>query len=572
MATDSGCDHAGHPLKESFIAALATLEERRFVTRLWIKDASLWVDDSAQQAVIRNRLGWLTSPTLMREHATEIEEFADDIRRSHYTHVLLLGMGGATLCPEVLALTFGPKAGFPALLLLDSTDPMAIRAALNRINLPSTLFVVASKSGLTTETLAFYAFFREQVEHASHAKPGSQFVAITDAGTPLEKLAKAQGFRKIFLNPPTIGGRFSALSYFGLIPGALAGVDVATLLERAVAAEKEARDSVPIRENPGVLLGAELAACGAAGRDKVTFVLSPTLAPLGVWLEQLLAESLGKSGRGLIPVDGEPLGPPRAYSFDRVFVAIRLAADAPAFEPGLAALEAAGHPVIRTTLREPLDLGAEFFRWEIATATIGALLAVNPFDEPNVQESKDLTAKLLAAYRTSRRLPEWPVDREENGIALLTGDNTKPLTVSEGLAAHLAQARPGDYLAFQAYMPRKPEITEGLQELRRLVRDRTTLAVTVGYGPRYLHSTGQLHKGGPPNGLFIQVTTDDPDDLTIPGEEYTFSVLKNAQALGDLEALRNKGRRVIRVHLGGKNLADTLKKLSGMLAGVVPTR
>ncbi|MGH7263067.1 MAG: bifunctional transaldolase/phosoglucose isomerase, partial [Candidatus Rokuibacteriota bacterium] len=476
----------------------------------------------------------------------------------------------STLCPEVLSLTFGGKKGFPDLALLDSTDPAAVKAALNRINIPHTLFVISSKSGLTTETMAFYAFFREQVERGSRGKPGLQFVAITDGGTPLEKLAKSQGFRKVFLNPPTIGGRYSALSYFGLLPGALVGVDVEGVLDRAVAAVEEAGDSVPIRQNVGVMLGAQLAALGKAGRDKVTFVFSPGIAPFGAWVEQLLAESLGKSSRGLIPVDGEPLGAPPVYGSDRVFVAVTLADEAAALEAGLAALEGAGHPVIRITLRDLFDLGAEFYRWEIATATIGALLEVNPFDEPNVQESKEITAKLLAAYRTSRRLPEWAVDREEDGIALLTGAGTKPPTVAEGVADHLGQARPGDYIAFLAYLPPKPEIAEALQELRRVVRDKTKLAVTVGVGPRYLHSTGQLHKGGPPTGLFIQLTTDDPHDLVIPGEAYSFAVLKNAQALGDLQALRNKDRRVIRIHLGGKDPADTLKNLTAMLARVAP--
>lgn len=550
--------------------ALRTLEDRGFVESLWIKDASLWTDDGHQQVLIRNRLGWLTSPTLMRQHADDLKEFADEVRRSHYTHILLLGMGGATLCPEVLSFTFGPKMGFPDLVMLDSTDPAAVKAALGKINLPRTLIVVSSKSGLTAETMAFYAFFREQIEKGSRGKPGLQFVGITDGGTPLEKLAKSQGFRKVFLNPPTIGGRYSALSYFGLLPAALVGMDVAGILDRAVAAVEEAGDGVPIRDNPGVVLGAKLASLAKAGRDKVTFVFSPGIAPFGIWVEQLLAESLGKNGRGLIPVDGEPLGAPAVYGPDRVFVAMTLADEAVALESPLAALEEAGHPVIKIRLRDPLDIGTELYRWEIATATIGALLQVNPFDEPNVQESKDITAKLLTAYRTSRRLPEWAVDREEDGIALMTGAGTKPLTVSEGLGAHMALAKPGDYLAFQAYLSPKREMAEALQELRRMMRDKTKLAVTVGMGPRYLHSTGQLHKGGPPNGLFIQLTADDAHDLAIPGEPYSFAVLKNAQALGDLQALRNKGRRVIRVHLGSKDSVETLKKFAAMLARSVP--
>jgi RpiB/LacA/LacB family sugar-phosphate isomerase len=550
-------------------AALAALERRGFLESLWIKDASLWSEDNAQQTLIRNRLGWLTSPTLMREHVGDLTAFADEIRRAHYTHVLLLGMGGATLCPEVLAFTFGPRMGFPDLVLLDSTHPAAVKDALSRINVPRTLFIVSSKSGVTTETLAFHAFFREEVRRVTRGKPGLQFVAITDPGTPLEKLAKEQGFRRIFLNPPTIGGRFSALSYYGLVPAALAGVDVHGLLDRATAAVEEAGESVPIRDNPGVVLGAKLGAWAKAGRDKITFVLSPTLLPFGVWLEQLLAESLGKNGRGLVPVCGEGLGAQDLYGPDRVFIAMTLGDEADGFRPALDALEAAGHPVVRIALKELLDLGAEFYRWEIATATAGAILEVNPFDEPNVQESKENTVKLLAAYRTSHRLPEWPVDREEDGIALATGGGTKPATVADGLAAHLGLARPGDYLAFLVYLPAYAEISQPLEDLRRLIRDTLRLVVTVGYGPRYLHSTGQLHKGGAPNGLFIQITADDAHDLPIPGQPHSFAVLKNAQALSDLQALRSRGRRIVRVHLGGKNPADTLKKFAALLSRVV---
>jgi glucose-6-phosphate isomerase len=535
-----------HPVVEE---ALKTLEARRFAESLWAQDAQLWSADSEQQALIRNRLGWLTSPALMKEKVGELREFAAEIRHTRHTHVVLLGMGGSSLAPELFSLTFVSKMGFPDLLVLDSTDPAAVKKVLGSVNLPHTLFVVASKSGTTLEPLSFYKFFRDQFERT--AKVGPRFVVITDPETPLEKLAKEQGFRQVFLNPPSIGGRYSALSYFGLVPAALIGVDVPTLLERAEAMAEQCGVGVPLRENPGVVLGAILGAWAKQGRDKVTLCLSSDLRGFGVWIEQLLAESTGKNGRGLIPVDGEPLESPDVYGDDRVFVAITVEGDFD-FELRLRALEEKKHPVVRLTLVDRLDLGAEFFRWEVATATAGALLEVNPFDEPNVQEAKDNTAKLFQAYRTRKRIPEWPVDCEEEGIKLLSNQGTKPASVTEGIAAHLKQAKPDDYLALLAYLPPGPEVSTRLQALRTLLRDRLKIATTVGYGPRYLHSTGQLHKGGPASGLFIQITCDDNEDLPVPGEPYTFGVLKSAQAQGDLEALRSCGRRVIRLHLDKK--------------------
>ncbi len=524
------------------------LEGQDFLDRLWVKDATLW---KGETAAIRNRLGWLTSPTIMRGHADDIKTFADEIRRLQFTHVVLLGMGGASLSGDVFNLTFGSKMGFPDLLLLDSTDPAAVKHTLDRLNLTRTLFIVATKSGTTTETLSLYHFFRGQVEASSVPRAGVHFVAITDPGRPLDKLANESGFRRTFLNPASIGGRYSALSFFGLVPAALVGIDIRALLDRSHAMVEACGNAVGARDNAAVRLGAALAGLGKVGRDKVTLVLSRKLRGLGPWIEQLLAESLGKDGKGLVPIDDESLGPPGVYGEDRVFVAVTLDGDA-AYDSELNALEDAGHPVIRIGLRDPLEVGAEFFRWELATAAAGVVLGVNPFDEPDVTRAKENTASLLGAWKKSKKLPEWPADAEENGVVLMTNSGKKPAGVPQGIQAFLGQAQPGDYIALQAYLAPTADTWTRLQELRLLLRDRLKLATTVAFGPRYLHSTGQLHKGGPPNGMFIQITGDDKEDMAIPGAGYSFSTLKAAQALGDLQALRDSGRRVIRVHVTGK--------------------
>jgi RpiB/LacA/LacB family sugar-phosphate isomerase len=539
---------------------LAALESKNFLDRLWIKDASLWKGDAA---AIRNRLGWLTSPTIMRGHVEDIRAFADEIRRLQFSQVVLLGMGGSSLAAEVFNQTFGAKMGFPDMFVLDSTDPCAVRSVLEKINLSRTLFVVSTKSGTTTETLAFYAFFRGQVEAASAPKPGMQFAAITDPGRPLDRLAAEAGFRRTFLNPASIGGRYSALSFFGLVPAALIGVDIRAVLERAHGMVEICGNAVGVRDNPAVQLGAALAGLARIGRDKVTFMVSEKIRALGPWIEQLLAESLGKDGKGLVPVVDEPLGAPEVYGGDRVFVAVTFEDDASRDAP-LAALAEAGHPVIRITLKDPLDVGAEFFRWELATAAAGSVLGINPFDEPDVARAKENTSTLLSTWKKSRRLPEWPVDAEDNGVALMAKSGRKPGSVAKGLAAHLAQAEPGDYLAILAYLAPNAETWTRLQELRATLRDRLKVATTVGFGPRYLHSTGQLHKGGRPNGLYIQITAEDREDLPIPGAGYGFSTLKAAQALGDLQALRDAGRRVIRLHLGARQ-REGLQQLMQMV-------
>jgi len=524
------------------------LEGHDFLDRLWVKDASLW---KGETAAIRGRLGWLTSPTIMRGHSDDIKSFADEIRRLQYTHVVLLGMGGSSLCGAVFNLTFGSKMGYPDLLLLDSTDPAAIKHTLDRLNLTRTLFIVATKSGTTTETLSLYQYFRGQVEASSVPRAGIHFVAITDPGRPLDKLAAESGFRRTFLNPASIGGRYSALSFFGLVPAALIGIDIKALLDRSHAMVETCGNAVGARDNAAVRLGAALAGLAKAGRDKVTLVLSRKLRGLGPWIEQLLAESLGKDGKGLVPVDDEPLGPPTVYGEDRVFVAVTLEGDL-SHDPALNALEDAGHPVIRIAVREPLEMGAEFFRWELATAAAGVVLGVNPFDEPDVTRAKENTASLLGAWKKSKKLPEWPADAEENDLVLMTNSGKKPAGFSQGLQDFLGQAGAGDYIAILAFLAPTADTWSRLQELRTLLRDRLKLATTVAFGPRYLHSTGQLHKGGRPNGVFVQLTGEDREDMAIPGAGYGFSTLKAAQALGDLQALRDAGRRVVRVHLRGK--------------------
>ena len=548
-----------HPAVASTLEAL---EQQDFQGRLWIKDPTLWPGDGDE---IRNRLGWLTAPTIMREQAEEVRAFADEIRRLQYTHVVLLGMGGSSLAPEVFNQTFGSKMGFPDLLMLDSTDPGAVKRTLDRINLARSLFIVATKSGTTVETMSLYSFFRAQVEAGKPPKPGMQFVAITDAGTPLEKLAAETAFRRTFVNPSTIGGRYSALSLFGLVPAALIGVDVKTVVERAQAMVESCGREATASDSPGLRLGAALAAFARAGRDKVTLVFSEKIGPLGAWIEQLLAESLGKAGRGVIPVDGEPLGAPSVYGEDRLFVAVLVKGDT-SHDAALGKLAAEGHPVIRLELGDHLDLGAEFFRWEVATAAAGAALEVNPFDEPNVASAKEKTSELLALWRKTRRLPEWKSATEADGLVFMTSGE-KPDSLAEGLWGHLSGAEAGDYLSIHAYLTPLKETWERLQELRVLLRDRLKIATTVAYGPRFLHSTGQLHKGGPATGLFLQITADDPDDLAIPGAGYGFGTLKAAQALGDLQALSEAGRRVARVHLKGKQ-GPRLEKLVGAFRGL----
>jgi len=516
----------------------AELEEWRAgdkMKRLWSRDATLW--SGADEA---SWLGWLAVAGEQRARASALGDLASEIRRAGFAHALVLGMGGSSLCPEVLKSTFGRIAGHPELFVLDSTDPGQIRALERRIDVAHTLFIVSSKSGTTLEPNIFLSYFFDRVRRAIGAeRAGSHFVTITDPGSRMEQVANADRFRRVIPGVPSIGGRYSALSDYGMAPAAIMGLDVTRLLADAAAMADRCGPAVRVTENPGALLGILLGVLARRGRDKVTLVTSPGIGALGVWLEQLLAESTGKVGKGLIPVDREPLGIPAVYGNDRHFVYIRLdSRPDPAQDEAMAAIERAGQPVVRIGVPGPDHIGAEFFRWELATAVAGAIIGINPFDQPDVEASKVATRALTDHYEKAGALPpESP---------LRVGDPAWETT----LKAHLATIRAGDYAAFLAYIPMNETHEAELQAVRLAVRDRFRVATCVGFGPRYLHSTGQAYKGGPNSGVFVQVTCDDADDLPVPGRRYSFGVVKMAQALGDLKVLRERGRRALRVHLG----------------------
>ncbi|MEP6742499.1 MAG: bifunctional transaldolase/phosoglucose isomerase [bacterium] len=547
--------------------ALADAEEIDVIERIWAKDASLWKSEPAQQKIINNALGWLTVPRQMLTGAEELKTFADSVRTSQqFRHVMVCGMGGSSLCPEVLRQTFGRQSDFPELLVLDSTDPDTINNFANQIDARHCLFIIASKSGTTTEPIVFHKFWYHRVAQTSSAA-GDAFVAITDPGTQMVKAAQADHFRKIFLNQPDIGGRYSALSYFGMAPAALMGLDVAELLKRAVAASESCAATVPIDQNPAASLGATMAECAIAGCDKLTIVTDEKLATLGLWIEQLIAESTGKEGKGIIPIVGEPLASPESYGDDRLFVSVSVKGGKQ--NPQLKALEDAGHPVVYRQLNDVYDLGAEFFIWEMATAFAGWRLGINPFDQPNVQESKDATKALLEQFTKDGKLPEQTPAASDGTLTIYAGDQrgaaTAPASVADVMGQHLGKIKAGDYVALLAYLEESPEIDAALLSIRTGVRDATHCATTTGYGPRFLHSTGQLHKGGPDSGVFIQITAPDKLDFPIPGEPYTFSTLKDAQALGDFQSLLAHGRRALRVDLGDDVIVG-LQKLQELIA------
>jgi glucose-6-phosphate isomerase len=554
------------PYAKQVETTVADLAQRDAIARIWAKDAGLWKSDSAHQKIIRNSLGWLTVMPTIRQHAANLAAFAVEVGQAGFTHVLLLGMGGSSLCPDVLRLTFGRAKGFPKLAVLDTTDPASVQAFERSVDLPRTLFVVASKSGTTPEITAFHQYFFAKLQGLKGERAGEQFVAITDPGTPLERSGAAARFRRVFLNPPDIGGRYSALSFFGMIPATLMGVDVLRLLDRAEWMARACAASVPIRDNPGAWLGAVMGALAKAGRDKLTFICSPEIASFGYWVEQLVAESTGKEGRGILPVEGEAVGDPGVYGTDRAFVYLRLETSSGRdLDAKVEALERAGHPVVRIGLQDRYDLGAEFFRWEFATAVAGAVISVNPFDQPNVQESKDNTKRLIGEFRANGRLPEGDPILADGRIRLYgdraTAEAVKGAeTLGDSLKSFLKRLQTGDYVALTAYLQATPAHAEALAAIRTSIRDRFRAATTLGYGPRFLHSTGQLHKGGGDNGVFLQFTVNDPVDLSIPGEPYTFGVMKAAQALGDLQSLVGRSRRVLRIHVTG-NITAGLRRV-----------
>ena len=512
-------------------AALDGIEARDVTRRIWRKDHTLWNPDSKE---ITDRLGWLNVSEQMGEQAPMLEAFAGEVKDSGYSHVVVLGMGGSSLGPEVLGQSFKDDGrGYPRLIVLDSTVPARIHAVTGEIDPSRTMFLVSSKSGGTVEPLSFYRYFRGLVDRSlGQETAGRNFVAITDAGTSLNALGRTEGFRRVFLNPSELGGRYSVLSYFGLVPAALRGMDIAKLLDRAECLGAGCASCVPAVDNPGAWLGAAMGAFAQSGKDKLTLVTSPSIASFGLWAEQLIAESLGKDGKGIIPVAGEPLAPPCRYGQDRWFVYLRVQGDDNDLtDDAMTRIQAAGHPAVQIGLRDPYDLGAEFFRWEFATAVAGHILRVNPFDQPDVQGSKDNTDQVLEAFRRDGRLPSAAEDGS--------------------LPQLLSLAQPGDYLAIMAYIEQTSGIDEILSRLRAAVVERTGIATTLGYGPRFLHSTGQLHKGGPPSGLYLQFTSSEGPDMEIPHGDCTFEVLAGAQSTGDMGALLSLGRRTIRLDLGG---------------------
>ncbi len=539
---------------------LKRMDDEQWIRRIWEKDAALWKTDEEHQKIIKNALGWVAVPEWSFERIGELEEFARFARDGGFTHVLLLGMGGSSLCPEVFRRTFGRVEAFPELMVLDSTDPAAVRAMEESVNLERTLFIVASKSGTTTEPLMFYKYFFSRVREIKGERAGENFIAITDPGTLMEEMARGDNFRRIFLNRADIGGRYSALSLFGMVPAATAGLDARGLLERTIRMMKACSPDTPINENQSASLGAVMGALAGEGRDKLTLFISPDIESLGLWIEQLVAESTGKEGRGIVPVAGERPGPPEVYGNDRVFVSISIGPVNEETERQLRALESHGHPVVRRTLNDVLDLGQEFYVWEMATAIAGACLGINPFDQPNVQESKDNTKRLLDQYKQNGSLPEQELAAEDDGLRVYCEAETReqlgnPASAEALIIAHLSRVVAGDYVALLNYIRETPTHEQVIQQIRHHLRDTLRVASTTGYGPRFLHSTGQLHKGGPPTGVFIQVTADDARDVEISGEPFTFGVLKQAQALGDFESLASRHRRAIRVHLGHNVIA-----------------
>ncbi|WP_435015806.1 bifunctional transaldolase/phosoglucose isomerase [Tundrisphaera sp. TA3] len=542
---------------------LRGFDKERVVAKLWAKDASAWKTDADAVKIIDNSLGWLTVTKTVEAKLDELTAFADEIQKAGFKHVLVMGMGGSSLCVEVLRTVSPPVEGRPTLLVLDSTVPATIRRIEAEIDPAKTLFVVASKSGTTTEPSVFYAYFFDLVKKVRGDLAGENFIAITDPGTKMEADAQRDGFRKIFLNPSDIGGRYSALSFFGMVPAALAGLDVKAILEHAEVAIAQCQPDIPVNQNPGASLGATLGSLALAGRDKVTLVTPAPLEKLGLWIEQIIAESTGKEGKGILPVAGEPVGQPEVYGPDRVFVQVHTA-DKPsvARSPELMALSDAGHPVLDLVMAAPDDLGAEFFRWEVATPLAGRVLGINPFDQPNVQESKDNTKALLEVYKEKGALPEQDVVATFEGLTFVAdpGNKDQLLKAAGGkggrelfsavLKAHLDRIKPGDYLAITQYFDETPSRDEAILKLRKHLRDALKVATTTGYGPRFLHSTGQLHKGGSDAGVFLQLTADDGADLPIPGYPCGFSTLVKAQALGDFQSLASRNRRALGLHLG----------------------
>jgi transaldolase / glucose-6-phosphate isomerase len=547
-------------LPESLAAAVkSTIAEWQSggkVKRLWDHDASLWTGSDEA-----NWLGWLDIVDEQVSQQEQLQKLAKEVHTRGFEHVLLLGMGGSSLCPEVLRMTFGRIPQFPSLHVLDSTDPAQVKFFEHQIDIPKTLFIVSSKSGSTLEPNIFKQYFFERTKQSVGAtKAGSHFIAITDPGSKMQQVAEGDHFLHIFFGRPSIGGRYSALSNFGMVPAAVMGLDTKKFLGRAAEMVRACGPGARVEDNPGAVLGIILGTAAKAGRDKVTIITSPGISDLGAWLEQLIAESTGKIGKGIIPVDREVLSSPDTYGSDRIFAYVRLETGVDqGQEEKVAALEKAGHPVVRITMADTYDLGAEFFRWEIATAVAGAIVGINAFNQPDVEASKIATRNLTSEYEKNGSLPAEKPVVEDGGVKLFTDEkNAAELAKAAGsdktlagyLKAHLSRIKAGDYFAVLGYIQMNAEHERSLQALRHAVRDKKHVATCLGFGPRFLHSTGQAYKGGPNSGVFLQITCDDAVELPVPGQKFTFGVVKAAQARGDFQVLAERGRRALRVHLG----------------------
>ena len=554
-------------LASAVTATLSDWKQNNKVARLWQKDASLWTNDDEGKW-----LGWLGIVDEQIANISALKDLAADVKKAKFKHALLLGMGGSSLCPEVLRMTYGKIAGFPELHVLDSTDPAQVAAVEKKVDLSKTLCIVSSKSGSTLEPNIFKQYFFERVSKKVGAKEaGNRFVAVTDPGSKMQQVAEGDHFRKIFAGVPSIGGRYSALSNFGMVPAAAMGLDLGKFLKSTKEMVDACGASSAADVNPGVILGVILGVAANHGRDKITFITSPGVSDLGAWLEQLIAESTGKIGKGIIPVDREKLGKPAVYGNDRVFAYLRLASKPnKAQDAAVAALEKAGHPVVRISLPNTYTLGQEFFRWEIATAVAGSVIAINTFNQPDVEASKVETRKLTSEYEEKGQLPPEAPFFEGSGIKLYADErNAAALKggakLADVLRAHLSRIKAGDYFAVLGYILMDAANEKALQEIRHKVRDNKMVATCLGFGPRFLHSTGQAYKGGPNSGVFLQITCDDAKDLQVPGQKYTFGVVKAAQARGDFAVLAERGRRALRVHLG-KNVKSGLATLAKAIA------
>jgi transaldolase/glucose-6-phosphate isomerase len=548
-------------------AAIEDWRKNGKVRRLWAGDASLWTEADES-----NWLGWLNIVSEQLKEVGHHEALAKDVQAGKFKDMLLLGMGGSSLGPEVFAETFGSKPGFPKLHVLDSTDPAQVKRFENAVDLKSCLFLVSSKSGSTLEPNIFKAYFFEKAKEAvGEAEAPKRFLAVTDPNSTVEKMAREAGFRHIFHGLKTIGGRYSVLSNFGMVPATCTGIPPRQFFETTAEMVRSCAPSSPPSENPGVILGAIMGVCQRHGRDKVTILASKGIADFGAWLEQLLAESTGKIGKGIVPVDSEAVGAPSVYGNDRLFAYTRLASDKDeAQDKAVAALEAAGQPVVRIIVHDPMQLGQEFFRWEMATAVAGSIIGINPFDQPDVEASKLKTRELTTAYEATGKLPPEKPFATFDGIELFADPRNegelkaKSTNLVAALQAHLGRAKAGDYVAMLAYIDRTQAHIEAMQKMRHSVRDKKKLATCLGFGPRFLHSTGQAYKGGPNSGVFLQITCSDPADLPVPGARYTFGVVKAAQARGDFDVLADRGRRALRVHLAG-GVESGLKTLASAL-------